>query len=79
MVVRSGLVISPEAAALQQHAHMLLYARLGARRGRAGRGGKERQTDIAPETYYRPCLIHIPASPTRRASPLPPVDLHEPL
>lgn len=42
MLLRSGLVISPEAAALQQHAHMLLYARLGARRGRAGRGGKER-------------------------------------
>lgn len=67
MLVRSGLVIFTEAAALQQHAHMLLYARLGARRGRAGRGGKERQTDIArkhttglPDPYtslaYAPCL-----------------------
>lgn len=53
MLLRSGLVISPEAAALQQHAHMLLYARLGARRGRAGRGGKERDRH-SPETYYRP-------------------------
>lgn len=79
MLLRSGLVISPEAAALQQHAHMLLYARLGARRGRAGRGGKERQTDIARKHTTGLCLIHIPASPTRRASPLPPVDLHEPL
>lgn len=61
MLVRSGLVIPQK-----QQPYSSAYARLGARRGRAGRGGKtarqtaRKHTTGLPEPYtslaYAPCL-----------------------